>query len=307
MKNVEQLLAKWMNGELSEEELEQLRASAEYKELKPVLDAMDGLDTPPIDIEALLAQFHAQQDGSKSTGTVPAKRGVVKWLTITATAAAVALLGIFVVAPQLQQGTTLTTAEGKQLNYELPDGSTIQLNENSSASFNPKKWEKVRAIKLSGEAFFNVEKGDRFLVNTTNGTVEVLGTSFTVNNRGNEYSVDCYSGTVRVKRNKEAVTIEGGEKVFLADQKLVEGVLSSANASPGWLEGGLEFDAQPLSEVLKVLKTQFGLSFVTENVDLSRRFSGVLATDDEALALKLVFESMNLSYERDGQTVTVTP
>jgi transmembrane sensor len=41
-------------------------------------------------------------------------------------------------------------------------------------------WSKERTLSLEGEAFFEVQKGSKFSVVTSDGIVEVLGTSFDV-------------------------------------------------------------------------------------------------------------------------------
>ena len=46
--------------------------------------------------------------------------------------------------------------------------------------FDKKRFTDERIIQLRGEAFFEVEKGSRFVVQTGKGAVEVLGTSFNV-------------------------------------------------------------------------------------------------------------------------------
>jgi ferric-dicitrate binding protein FerR (iron transport regulator) len=57
------------------------------------------------------------------------------------------------------------------------------LNAASKLSFNEKKWADQRALTLEGEAFFKVQKGQTFSVNTTAGVITVLGTQFNVKER----------------------------------------------------------------------------------------------------------------------------
>ncbi|WP_339739781.1 FecR family protein [uncultured Sunxiuqinia sp.] len=70
----------------------------------------------------------------------------------------------------------------------LPDLSRVVLSQNSAASY-PKYWWK-REVKLTGEAYFEVEKGNKFTVETKNGQVEVLGTRFLVSEQDNQLTVN---------------------------------------------------------------------------------------------------------------------
>jgi len=57
----------------------------------------------------------------------------------------------------------------------------VVLNSKSTISFNKTDWKNNRQLTLDGEAYFKVEKGSTFTVNTNNGSVTVLGTQFNVN------------------------------------------------------------------------------------------------------------------------------
>ncbi|MCB4800365.1 FecR family protein, partial [Neotamlana laminarinivorans] len=62
--------------------------------------------------------------------------------------------------------------------FKLPDESEVILNAQSKLSFSKKEWETNRNLKLQGEAFFKVTKGEKFTVNTKAGSIQVLGTQF---------------------------------------------------------------------------------------------------------------------------------
>lgn len=60
----------------------------------------------------------------------------------------------------------------------LPDGSVVRLNSVSRLSYKPLGWYFSRSAELSGEAFFEVEKGSKFTIYSMLGSTSVLGTSF---------------------------------------------------------------------------------------------------------------------------------
>ena len=95
--------------------------------------------------------------------------------------------------------TISTSDEFEQV--ELPDGSLVSLNKESSISysnsFDP------RIVKLTGEAFFSVTEGDNpFQVVTENGEVTVLGTEFNVSSRLDKIVVEVKNGEVKLKTGK---------------------------------------------------------------------------------------------------------
>ena len=58
----------------------------------------------------------------------------------------------------------------------LPDSSKAELNANSTLTYYPFWWKIHRILRLDGEAFFEVEKGNKFTVHSGPGKIEVLGT-----------------------------------------------------------------------------------------------------------------------------------
>jgi len=144
------------------------------------------------------------EDDEKKTKTVPLWRYI-------GIAAAIALLVVFsiqLLAPSKDIRVLAETGESKiEL---LPDGSKVTLNASSSIEYSS-NWK--RQLSLKGEAFFNVTEGEQFIVNTSLGKVEVLGTSFNVFVRDKDFEVSCKTGKVRVtipSKSFETV-IESGE------------------------------------------------------------------------------------------------
>lgn len=94
------------------------------------------------------------------------------------------------------------TLSNEHLAVILPDGSMVQMNENSSLGVNPYWWRFLREVELSGEAFFDVKKGKRFDVVSARGMTTVMGTSFNIFAQKNHYEVTCHTGKVRVTNSE---------------------------------------------------------------------------------------------------------
>ena len=70
---------------------------------------------------------------------------------------------------------------GNRTNIQLPDGTSVWLNANTSLRYPMAFAENSREIMLDGEAYFEVAKDKKpFIVKTSKYDVEVLGTTFNV-------------------------------------------------------------------------------------------------------------------------------
>ena len=125
----------------------------------------------------------------------PAKKTVPLW-TYIGIAASILLVATFIFYPKSDpQIITTSTVLAESRVIELPDGSTASLNANTTISYS-EDWN--RELTLKGEAFFEVTEGEKFLVKTSIGDVEVLGTSFNVFVRDSVFEVACKTGKVGV-------------------------------------------------------------------------------------------------------------
>lgn len=150
----------------------------------------------------------------------------------------------------------------------LPDNSEALLNAESKISYHPFWWRFKRALTLEGEAFFNVKKGNAFDVTTTNGAVEVLGTSFNVFSRGNRFEIFCKTGRVRVSSGKSEVTLKAMEQSHYTGKELAVEKVTSGMHPAAWIDGQFSFNKTPLFEVIQELERQYNIQIVMpEKVD----------------------------------------
>ena len=94
---------------------------------------------------------------------------------------------------------------------ELPDGSIVLLNHNSSIEYD-KNFE-TRNVILDREAYFNVVSADiPFIVTTDLGEIKVLGTKFNVNSNKDDLEVEVETGEVELKTEKEKRKLSRGQR-----------------------------------------------------------------------------------------------
>lgn len=179
--------------------------------------------------------------------------------------------------------------EGEQLSVKLPDGSSVTLNSNSSITYYPLWWNFSRKVNLTGEAFFDVEKGKDFIVASAYGRTVVLGTSFNVYAREYTYRVTCFTGMVKVispsqrsvqlNPNYTAEIIYNGEiKVSKYNPK--NEIFQDENDM-------FDFKSTPLIDVIKEIEKYYNIT-ITSSASLNYDYTGFFSkrkTAEESLYL----------------------
>ena len=294
----ETFLARWISGELTPEELNEFKKTKDYVVLNRIFDASQKLEAPKFDHITLFEklEYHRLKQPKP-------ERKVIKltpnWAYAVAASIIIAL-GIFY---SLNIQSQFQTGFGEQLAVLLPDNSKAQLNANSELNFKQRNWKNNRDLNLKGEAFFDVEKGQKFTVHTEDGTVEVLGTEFNVISRAHYFEVRCQEGKVRVLSNltNDEIILLPGNAVRIVNSKWEKWDYDIKE--PNWLLGESTFHNTPLSQVIIALENQFEINFDASNVDLSERFTGGFTHKDLNLALKTVMIPMDISYSAENNKV----
>jgi ferric-dicitrate binding protein FerR (iron transport regulator) len=174
-----------------------------------------------------------------------------------------------------RQPVTVTVPSGQQRTATLPGGSTVDLNSGTTLSYRRgfQAWPFVdadrRAVRLDGEAFFEVADGARpFTVETENARVTVTGTQFNVRARAQNASTRETAVTVVEGRIRVAARDRPDQRVLLDKPGAVSRVTSSETSPTApesvsvehvlaWRNDGFAARAQPLSAVLSDLERRY--------------------------------------------------
>jgi transmembrane sensor len=196
------------------------------------------------------------------------------------------------------------TGIGETRQVVLPDQSVVTLNAKSSIAFSKDKWKEERAVKLEGEAFFSVQKGEKFQVLTHTGKVTVLGTQFNVKDRNQFYEVICYEGKVQVAANSSPVQLTAKHSYREVYKQATQAVLEIADA-PTWFNKESTFESVPYQEVLSELERQYEVTIKTKDIDVTRLYTGRFPNTDLTTALKSVTIPFGLTYQVNGKEIMV--
>jgi len=239
-----------------------------------------------------------EQESAKETKVVRISPFIVR-MSIAAT-----LIILFTIATLSYKYSTLEfiSQKGSTANIVLPDSSTIILNADSRIEYRRFGWLSDREIKLNGEAYFSVKRGNRFSVLTEfNKNVIVTGTRFNVFARGSHFEVKCFEGSVRVETPKtKPITLSKGKGVDISVniEFLQQGEVDSTSMAPKWIAGDYYFNNRPLNEVLDELSRQFNVTINLQGFKPeSRNYTGFFKNKDLPQALDLVCIPMGLTYQ----------
>jgi len=180
----------------------------------------------------------------------------------------------------IEQQTIYVPKSGE---YELvlADGSKVFLNSESQLTF-PSYFEgETRRVELTGEAYFEVKKdGKPFIIQTSDLSIEVLGTSFNVN----AYQTNSYINTtlvegsirIRLPEKQESFLLQPDHN-FRLDKLSDEVSVQQVNTDiyTAWVKGEFMFRNQTLAEIFGQLERWYNFKIIYENPDIAKmRFTG---------------------------------
>ncbi len=167
--------------------------------------------------------------------------------------------------------------EGKQLIVDLPGGTKVTLQSESTITYFPLWWRFSRKVVLVGEAYFDVVKGNEFKVLSTMGNTIVLGTSFKVYARDYSYIVTCFTGSVRVfSFTKRSVVLNPNNTAKLVNGELEVSKYSSQNHEQIIDKDTFDFKSIPFYRVIREIENHYNVK-ITSSTELRYNYTGMFS------------------------------
>ncbi len=274
----DELIIKFLLGESSEAENLQMQnwlaADAKHQkyfvEMQLIWATSKRLGAQHLEDEDIAwKKFKAKADERKAQQS---KQNNFIWLKIAASVVLISTLSWlgyqYFKTPEIITEQTLATTS----TVILPDGSEVKLNKNSALSY-PENFEgNKREVSLTkGEAFFNVtpNKNKPFIIQTKDIMVRVVGTSFNVKCSAKETEVIVETGTVKVSKKLNEISLHRGEKViaYAQNQQLekeqVKDQLYNYYFTKSFVANGT-----PLWRMVEVLNEAYNVKIVIQNENL---------------------------------------
>lgn len=220
-----------------------------------------------------------------------------------------------------QTGIVVKNTNPSEQEVTLPDGTKVQLAQNSSLVYEKTFNASRREVYLNGEAFFNVKRDvtKPFVVHTGDLTTEVLGTSFRIrqSEKGKTTEVSVRTGKVSVYAGNEIQHGERNGVIITPNQRVVYDA-RTRNITPGIVEEPvvvapkadlktvLVFQETSFEKVLAELTRLYGIEFIISNpavkdCHITADLNGLTMFTQ----LELICKSIDATYEKRGTVVFI--
>lgn len=208
---------------------------------------------------------------------------------------------------------TLVIPRGGEYCLQLSDGSKVWLNANTRLHYPTHFMKEQRIVELEGEAYFEVKKDPLhpFIVQTSQATIQVYGTSFNVRAYHTEaiQHTTLAEGKVSVRRAGKTYMLSPGQQARI-DQANETVVIEKVNPALycSWHQGLFIFENRCLEDILNQLADWYDVEFIYEKASLKQlHFTGDLERyADFNDILSLIGMTTNVHFNIQGQTVTVS-
>ena len=326
--NIDEFIAGYFSGNLSNEESEELKAwinasdenRKQFRTMKEIWFSCNNSNDRRFDKDKAYQRFSVHIE--KTNERAGRKN---HWRILWQSAAAVILLAIVSYTSFMQGGKQmhdkLTDIKieapwGSQVKTYLPDGTLVWLNAGSKLTYSQGFGMNDRKVDLSGEAYFEVTRNEKlaFSVNTEELAVNVLGTKFNFRNypEDAETAVSLLEGKVLINnciKKDENMLLAPDEKAIL-DKKSGNMRLVKVNAknTAEWTNGYLFFDEELFFDIAKELERSYDVKIILTNPDLKQlRFFSHFVRKESSIneVMDILSSTGKIKYSINGKEIRV--
>lgn len=291
----EELIKKWLDNELNVQEFEAFKQLEDYEDLVRISNSVMQFKAP---------EYNTSKELNTALQNINTKQRSKNWLRPVLRIAAVLVLSLSVYYYTTTLDTNVSTLAAQKTILVLPDASQVSLNASSTLTYKKSNWKNNRDITLKGEAFFKVAKGSKFNVNTSVGTVTVLGTQFNIKQRNNYFEVICYEGSVKVTHNTNIAILKPGNSFLIIDGEIIAKE-KETSLNPSWINNESSFKSMPFAYVISEFERQYNVIINPQDIDLKQLYTGSFVHNNKELALKSITLPLNLNFSFQNNTTIV--
>jgi transmembrane sensor len=296
------LLAKYFNGETTAEENERVQewmaASEDNRVEFDLLQKLWNRSDHQQEIVFDTAKAWQAVNAKINTAATPAKtvRMFTRRTAIAAAASVVLLLGLWWLIGRSDTINVYADADAREV--RLKDGSIVYLRKGSSLSYFHDYGKKDREVSLNGEAFFDVARDTTrpFRVIAGNADVQVLGTSFNVDENDNTVELVVKTGLVRFGwsgNSDSAILVAAGERAMFNAGALSKTPNTDENFN-AWQSKKLVFNNTPLAQVAATLSDYYNVSITLSKQHAAQLSAASLTAQFNDQPLSSVLEEISL-------------
>ena len=286
----ETFLSDWMSDKISDDQLKQLVSETDFAAYKKLKESLATLQISNPNMEQNYVAIKAKKIAKLNQR--PSKVfPLYRYMAVAATLLLfLGLYNLFIFS------NTVATDFGKTLATNLSDNSRVTLNAKSKISY-PTFFKYNRTLKLEGEAYFEVQKGSQFTVQTAQGKVQVLGTKFNVIVLPDYFEVRCFEGSVRVTSINNSTILTYGNSVRFYENKM-ESWEENDTQKPLWINGESNFKNMPLKYVMAQFQKQYNYEIQYPAEFKSIKFTGSFTHKNIEVALQSICIPLHLKHAK---------
>lgn len=296
-----------------------------------------------IDSEQAYAEF-ISKSSVRDSG-----KGILKWMSLRKLSIAAALVVLSAISLYFINDKQFKTKSVSEISFTeikvpkgllrklvLPDGTKISVNAGSTLKYNNDFGKKSRTVHLSGEAYFDIAKGNvPFIVHTDNYTIRDIGTVFNVKAYSDDLSFETMvmegeviiEGKLTIDSDKPQKISVKKQQVFKLNYASSEKVQNLSNTElsdivevkvqkltpsqmeeyTGWTEDLLVFEGKSFQELIKIMERRYDVEIILEDNNLNNyEYTGSFRNvDNIEKALKIMKETTDIEYNKNGRMITI--
>lgn len=327
----DELLAKWINGNLLKSEEEQVQQWADYaKDNQKTLEDIQRIEEKIVQLK-LMESISSEQALQKLKSRIRSHyMKLNQLLNFWQKVAAIIILPLLVYNiynyTKSDPGQSdvqiswneIITPHGLHSEFTLPDGSLVWLNGNTRLKYPLQFTQEQRLVELEGEAYFDVvtNKEQPFVVDAGDVQVEAIGTSFNVMAYGDMDQIETalVEGHVNIlhqiggRREKMASLKPGQLAVYDKGNKKLTKTTTYLDKYVGWRKGRLVFKSDPLKEVLLKLERWYLVEFVLiDTISEKYKYTGTFTDKNLQQVLEYIemttpiqFKELEIAFDNDS-------
>lgn len=310
--NFDQLLERYLTGEVSEQERLKLEAWLEVRKT----GGSANLELSKEEEEKLFQKIINNKDNVREIKIFKTKEQKNGLWFMRIAASLLFLLGVAYFGTYLfnkKDYKAVWYAEDQVQKLILNDGSIVWLRGKSSLEYYEKP-DGVRYTELQGEGLFEVAKDTEhpFIIQCGTATLKVLGTSFNVKVNRKILELEVLTGTVNLslESDKVGVDVRPNEKViYKGSGPLVKEHLNPEEKQSlvSHTEYNMQFINATLTSVIKRLEDKFDVTIKLANSQIGDcRITADLTDNGLERSLQLIAEVLNIEFTKQGNTFTIT-
>lgn len=206
--------------------------------------------------------------------------------------------------------STVATPRGGEYKILLPDGTRVWLNSASSIRFSSSFNEKIRRVRLTGEAYFEVAKNKHspFHVEVNGVVIKVLGTHFNVSSYTNGIvKTSLVEGSVIVEaQDRKAIRLKPGQQAVTIQQRDIKVFETDVDEAIAWKNGFFKFQDEDIRSIMEEVARWYDIEVEFKDNVEQERFGVVFSKSKSLSELLASLETVgSVRFKTEGRRVTV--